>query len=349
MSDAAEKVVEASPEKKKRARRKGDVPVSAEANTAASLAGFLIGVPIAAAGLPTLFRNIGAVILRPEDTARALLTSDAGAGLLVTALLFLIPLALLPAAAVIGMLFIQQGIVVAPDRIKPDLKKISPIAGVGRKFGPQALLEFVKNAAKVVILTATGSVLIFIELQRLASAFALNPIALPPLLLRELVIFLGAAFAVSALFAFADWPLVRAQREKRLRMSTQEAREETKENEGDAQVKSQRRKRAEKIAMTRMLSETRTADVLVTNPTHYAVALRWERDGLHLPRCVAKGTDDLALRLRMVARDAGVPVREDPPTARELFASIDVGDTIRQEHFAAVAAAIRFADRVRAN
>ena len=130
-------------------------------------------------------------------------------------------------------------------------------------------------------------------------------------------------------------------------MSHKEQREETKESEGDPQMKAQRRQRAQKIAMSRMVAETKNADVLIVNPTHYAVALTWSRMGEDLPTCVAKGTDELALRLREAAAEAGVPIRDDPPCARSLHAAVEVGDPIRPEHFKAVAAAIRFADRVR--
>ncbi|MEM1379048.1 MAG: EscU/YscU/HrcU family type III secretion system export apparatus switch protein [Pseudomonadota bacterium] len=345
--DAAEKVIEASPDKKKRARSKGDVPISTEANTAAAMVGFLLATAFAGVSVVSFSGTLRSFFLRPEQVSTALLRGELGTEILQTTLMFILPLAGVPATLVILSLIVQQGIVFAPQRIKPELKKISPVDGFGKKFGPQALIEFLKNASKISLLTAVGGVLLAMEASRLAFLFSVDPVRLPTLLLRELLLFVSASLAISVVFALIDVPLVRAQREKRLRMSEQEARDEAKENDGDSQVKGQRRKRAERIAMSRMLSDVKSADVLIMNPTHFAVALKWERNGPHLPRCVAKGTDDLALRMRALAHDSGVPIRDDPITARALHAAIEVGDPIQPEHFAAVAAAIRFADRIR--
>ena len=159
---------------------------------------------------------------------------------------------------------------------------------------------------------------------------------------------MAITLALSLVFALIDVPFTRARHESRLKMSRQELQDEQKENEGDQNIKAQRRRRAEKIALNSMLKEVKEADVLIVNPTHYAVALKWERNGPHLPRCVAKGTDDVALRLRQAAHTAGVPIREDAPTARSLYRGVGLGEPVCPEHFAVVAAAIRFADRARA-
>lgn len=130
-------------------------------------------------------------------------------------------------------------------------------------------------------------------------------------------------------------------------MSRLELIEEFKEAEGDPHMKGQRRRRAEAIATNRMLAEVPRADVVIVNPTHYAVALRWDRGSRRAPVCVAKGIDDVARRIREVAATAGVPIRSDPPTARAIHASIDIGQEILPDHYAHVAAAIRFAERMR--
>ncbi|GGY43833.1 EscU/YscU/HrcU family type III secretion system export apparatus switch protein [Parvularcula lutaonensis] len=346
--DAAEKIAEASPDKKRRARKKGDVPISQEANTAAAFAGFLVALAVVAPFADDLATELRAFFLRPEPAAAALLGGPLTERLILAGVFFLLPLVVFPAAAVLLSLAVQQGIVFAPNRIKPDINKINPVKGAGKKFGPQALLEFSKNSLKIAVLSAGGAAILWMEVRRIGAAFTAPAQAIPGLLLRELIVFFGLGVAVAALFALIDIPLVRAQREKRLKMSRQEQQDETKESEGDPALKAQRRRRAEKIAMSRMISEVKEADVLITNPTHYAVGLKWDRSGKELPVCIAKGADELALRLRAAAEEAGVPVREDPPCARALHATIEIGDPITSEHFKAVAAAIRFADRVRA-
>ena len=134
---------------------------------------------------------------------------------------------------------------------------------------------------------------------------------------------------------------------RRLRMSFQDLREETKQSEGDPYVKAQRRSRGEAIATNRMLLDVPKADVVIVNPTHYAVALKWSRARGSAPACVAKGEGEVALRIREVAETAGVAVHSDPPTARALHATVEIGREITPEHYRAVAAAIRFADRIR--
>lgn len=343
----AEKVVEASPDRKRRARGKGDVPISQEANTAAAFLGFLVALGACVPFAETFATELRLFSLHPEDASEGLLFGPLTGRVLRSSLAFVLPLTLIPGIAVLIALGAQQSIVFAPSRIKPDLNKISPVKGAGKKFGPQALLEFGKSSIKIILIATVGGGVLAHEASRLALAFEGAPSALPSLLLRELMIFFGLAFGIAALFAVIDIPIVQAQREKRLRTTAQEAKDEQREGEGDPELKAQRRKRAEKIALNRMLTDVKKADVIVVNPTHYAVALSWDRAGESLPICVAKGTDEVALKLRSVAHAAGVPIRDDPPNARSLYATVDTGEPIKPQHFAAVAAAIRFADRVR--
>ncbi|NNU15367.1 flagellar biosynthesis protein FlhB [Parvularcula sp. ZS-1/3] len=346
--DAADKVEPASQGKKERAKKKGDVPVSQEANTAAALAGFVLALAFAAAGAAGFSKLLRGFLLHPEEASTALLEGGMTGKLSVEAMLFLVPLAAVPGIAVILALGLQQSIVFAPQRIKPSIDKISPLKNAGKKFGPQALLEFAKNSLKAVVLSIVSGIFLWIEANRVALQIPEGRNILAVLLMRELLLFVGIAFAVSAVFALIDIPIVRAQREKRLKMSHQETKDERKDSEGDQDLKAKRRMKAQEIANQRMMEDVKTADVLLMNPTHYAVALKWDRSGEDLPKCVAKGTDEVALRLRAAASEAGVPVREDPPSARSLHATVGVGEAIKPEHFAAVAAAIRFADRIRA-
>lgn len=134
---------------------------------------------------------------------------------------------------------------------------------------------------------------------------------------------------------------------RKLRMSFQDMKQEAKSSEGDPYIKAQRRQRGQAIATNRMLLDVPTADVVIVNPTHYAVALKWSRARGSAPVCVAKGEDEIALKIREIAATAGIPVHADPPTARALHATVELGREITPEHYRAVAAAVRFADRMR--
>jgi flagellar biosynthetic protein FlhB len=144
-----------------------------------------------------------------------------------------------------------------------------------------------------------------------------------------------------------DFLWQRAQFLRRQRMSLKELRDESKETEGDPHTKQMRRQKGYDIAMNQMLSDVPDADVIVVNPEHYAVALTWARSDGTAPVCVAKGVDEIASRIREVAIESGVPIYRDPPTARALFATMEIGDEIPVDHYRAIAAAIRFADAIR--
>lgn len=346
--DAAEKVQEASPQKKKRAREKGDSPVSTEANVAAAFAGLVVAVLLSAPMVSGLATELRLFFLRPDEAAVGVLLGELGGRALGAAVAFLLPLVAFPALASLIAIGVQGGIVLAPNKLTPKIDKISPIKGAGKKFGPQGLFEFARSSTKAVALAVAGGFYVVFEAQRLAQAFGMNSAALIQLLFREILVILAIATAFSILFALIDVPFTRSRYEARLKMSRQEMQDEQKENEGDQNIKAQRRRQAEKIALGGMLKDLQTADVLIVNPTHYAVALKWQRSGESLPLCVAKGTDEVALRLREEAHAAGVPIREDAPTARSLYATVPLGMPIKPDHFAVVAAAIRFADRARA-
>jgi len=130
-------------------------------------------------------------------------------------------------------------------------------------------------------------------------------------------------------------------------MSHQEIRDEQKQVEGDPHLKSQRNRKRQDLAENKMIYDVPDADVLIVNPTHYSVALTWSREPGAAPKCVAKGVDSMALTLRRIAQENGVPIRSDPPTARALHATVEIGDEVAPEHYRAVAAAIRFAEAIR--
>ncbi len=162
----------------------------------------------------------------------------------------------------------------------------------------------------------------------------------------KLIFYFGVFQLVLALL---DVPMQRYFHAERLKMTREDLKKEMKQSEGDPQLKQQRRDRGTQITRGEMMKNVETATVIMVNPEHYAVALKWDPDGDKAPICVAKGVDHLAARIREVAQANHVPIYRDPPTARSLYALVEIDEEIRQEHFAAVAAAIQYVDRVRAS
>jgi len=179
------------------------------------------------------------------------------------------------------------------------------------------------------------------------AAMALTPGQVTVTLLQLCISLLGIVLVIAISLGVLDFTWQRAEHMRKNRMSRKELTDETKNAEGDPHMKQQRRQKGVAIAMNQMLSDVPEADVIIVNPTHYAVALKWDRLNPGAPVCVAKGVDLVAARIREIANDAGVPIHSDPPTARALHATVDVGQEISRDHYKAVAAAIRFADRIR--
>jgi flagellar biosynthesis protein FlhB len=345
-ASAQDKSFDPTPSRLERARREGDVAISRELNGAAAYIGLYLAIAGAAASAPMIGDALAALLARPED----FVPFTGGAGLqaiILTAMLPALALLVGPAAGSAAALIVQQSVVMAFPRIKPKLSRLSPIANAKHKFGPDGLMEFARS----------GVVLAFI-LAGLAAAWAGRFEALPgaaytqgkavgALVAVEIALFVAAIAVFTLAVGLVDVLWVRMRHRKRLMMTLEEVKRDAKETEGDPFFKSARRERAKAVATNRMLADVPKASVVVVNPEHYAVALRWDGPKAGPPVCVAKGVDKMAEKIRELASLNGVPIRRDPPTARAIYAVVDVGQEIRREHFAAIAAAIHFAEAVR--
>jgi flagellar biosynthetic protein FlhB len=211
-----------------------------------------------------------------------------------------------------------------------------------RLFGPPALGNFLKGLGKLAII---GAILVFAlwpDHERLAGLpFADERAALA--LSKELVLkLIAVTVAAMSVVAALDYAFARQQWIKRLMMTREEVKRELKETDGDPQIKGRRRQQREARARRRMLKAVKEASVLIMNPTHFAVALKYESGKTAAPLCVAKGLDDIALRLRAAAEEARVPVVENPPLARALYAAVEIDEEIPVEHYEAVAKVIGY-------
>ncbi|MFM2389225.1 MAG: hypothetical protein RLZZ437_780 [Pseudomonadota bacterium] len=349
--DDAEKEHAPSQKRLDDARQRGDFARSPDLVSAAAMAGFvLVLLAIGAQSLSQAGTAAMVMIDRSDDIAVAFRQS--GQMILSTAALSvvapLLPFVLIPMAAVLLMLFATKGFVFSGEKLSPKLSRISPLATAKQKFGPDGLFEFLKSAIKLVLMSLILFYFLDYHMVEILNSLQMSAGIATSLLLGLLVQFVLIAFAVTAVIGGLDfgWQIYRHQ--QRNRMSRKELTDEMKDSEGDPHVKGQRRQRAQDIATNHMLADVRTADVVIVNPTHYAVALKWQRGARTAPICVAKGTDEIAALIRARAAEHGVPIHSDPPTARAIHATVDIGTPIRTEHFKAVAAAIRFAEAMRA-
>jgi flagellar biosynthetic protein FlhB len=349
-TDSADKEHEASPQKLIEARKKGDVPRSADLLTAAGIAGFVLALIGLGGWAVTRTGTAGMVLLDQADRLSHLMVTGAGnplGGLLLgmagppLALVLVSPLLVLAAAIA------TRTLVVAVDRISPKWSRISPVATARHKFGLEGLTEFAKNALKLGLVAAILYRYLAARLDEVLTTVYLAPALSAAVLARLVTEFLFILLLISVALGGVDYLWQVHLHRQRNRMSRKEMMDEYKESEGDPHLKAARRQRAQEVATNRMLADVASADVVVVNPTHYAVALRWDRGKKRAPICVAKGVDEIARVIRARAAEHGVPIHSDPPTARAIHATVELGQEIRVEHYRAVAAAIRFADAMR--
>ena len=332
------------------ARARGEIPKSADLNTAASYAGLLVISLVAGAGLLEQFGKAAMVLLDQSDKLAPLLFAAAPApvfGLTKEFLLASGPIFFLPMAFVLASLIAQRAIHFAPEKLAFKISRISPLSLAKQKFGREGLFEFGKSFAKLFVVAVLLGLLLKLRAPQILATQAVAPAQSVALMLRLLVQLLFLVAIAITVFGGVDYMWQRAQHLRRNMMSRQEMMDEMKDAEGDPHVKQQRRQRGQDLATNQMLLDVASADVIVVNPTHYAVALKWTRKDRSAPICVAKGVDEIAARIREKAAEIGVPIHADPPTARAVYASVQIGQQILPEHYRAVAAAIRFAEAMR--
>jgi flagellar biosynthesis protein FlhB len=333
------------------ARQRGDFARSPDLISAAGLAGFVLAVLAFGKSALEQSGTAAMVVLDRADDLVTTLHADGPVALTSVLLAIVQPLlvfAVLPGTMVLVALFATRGFVFSAEKMAPKLSKISPLATAKQKFGLDGMFEFGKSTVKLGLTSLVLFLFIQHEYDAILASLQLSAGVGVQLLLQQLTIFIIIAFALSLLLGAADfgWQIYRHR--QRNMMSRKELMDEMKDAEGDPHVKGQRRQRAQEIATNRMLADVPTADVIIVNPTHYAVALKWKRGSKTAPVCVAKGVDEIAAQIRARAAESGVPIHRDPPTARAIHATVDLGQPIKSEHFKAVAAAIRFAEAMRA-
>ncbi len=349
--DDAEKSHEPTPQKLQEKRKKGEIARSADLTTAATYGGFLlVGLSIGADTIEQMGSSMAALVGQSGAIADLVFEGSGASGL--SGLMASIGLALLgwyliPAGMGLLSVLAQRSFIVAADKVKPKLSRLDPIANAKKKFGISGLFEFAKSFCKLLFYSILLGFFLTYRIDEMAGAIHAEPHMIGALMLRMVVEFMFVVLVIALLVGAADFLWQRHDFLRQNRMSYRELQEEHKRHEGDPHMKQKRRQKGAEIAGAQMMADVPDADVVIVNPTHYAVALKWSRAPGSAPTCVAKGVDHIALSIRELAEENGVPIRHDPPTARALYATTQIGDEIDSDHYRVVAAAIRFAETLR--
>lgn len=347
--DQSERTEDPTERKLDEALKRGDVAKSQEVNTWFVLTGATLVLLVFGNGMAArlidvfagLFANLGQI---PMDAyslrdifVRVTLAAIAAIGL---------PLVVLVVAAIAGNV-IQHRLVWSVHPITPKASKISPIAGFKRLFSAQSLVNFAKGLAKLAIVSAVMFLIVWPQRDRLDVLMTLDPAMLMATVREMSLVLLAGVVAVMTVVAGLDYAWQRHSWYKRQRMSFRELKEEFRQAEGDPLVRAKIRQVRMERGRRRMIAQVPDATVVVTNPTHFAVALKYER-GMAAPLCVAKGVDQVALKIRQIAAEHDIPIVENPPLARTLHAAVDVDAEIQPEHYKAVAEIIGHVMQVKA-
>ena len=348
--DPVTKTEDPTPNRLSESEKKGQVAKSQEVNhwfmiSAATLLFVLI--------TPTLVTAVRVASTRFLESPHAIATDPGHLIVVLTNLLrelsvvmALIFLALVVAAIAANM--VQHRLLLSGERMRPKLSKLSPMKGLKRIFSLRSLVEFFKSLLKIIIIAAVVAFLVWPDRGFLPQLMTIPVVEQLAIIEHEALVMLAAVVAIMALVGGADLMYQKYEHIKGLRMSKQEVKDEQKQAEGDPIIKARIRSLRMERARKRMMAAVPRADVVVTNPTHYAVALEYKSETMTAPRLLAKGVDSVAKKIREVAAEHEVPVVENPPVARALYATVELDQEIPVEHYKAVAEIIGYMMRLKA-
>lgn len=342
--DDASKTEDATPKKLDEARKKGQVAQSKELNTWIMLLAATLLIGISSGNLFTDFKNYLTIFI---EQPHMMGSGPGGIGAVLVDIsyktigLIAIPLIILFFAALIGP-FAQVGFLIAPEVLKFDFSKVSPLKGFGRLFSMRSVVEFVKGLLKISIIGVVGFTLIYPYMNGIEHTMDQSVIAmlgnLHSMTMRMLIGMLVALLMIS----IADVLYQRWEFGKQMRMTKQEVKDEYKQTEGDPHIKGKLKQLRYEKARQRMMQAVPKADVIITNPTHFSVALKYDTETMDAPTVVAKGVDEVAFRIRELGKEHNVEIVENPPLARSLYADVELDQTIPPELFKAVAEVISY-------
>lgn len=342
--DAEDKTEEPTDRKLSQARDQGNIPTSQEVKIWAGLVGALAIVAMFA---PYMAQDVQRLMLPFIEHPHAFPMEQSDVGQLLAEItvsmikIMILPMMMLMVLAVASAMS-QSGLMFLPDKLTMDFTKLSPMKGIQRIFSGRNLVEFVKSVFKV---GAIGFVIFLVlksHMSEYAGLAALELMAVMEYLRHQVLAMIMIVVLLVFALAAADWFYQRWSFNQQMKMTKQEIKDEHKQAEGDPVVKGRIRQLRFERARQRMMANVPNADVVVTNPTHYAIALKYDPETMTAPLVLAKGVDAVALKIREVAKEHDIPVVENPPLARALYATVDIDEEIPAEHYRAVAELITY-------
>lgn len=348
-NDVGERTEAPTTKRLSEARGKGQVPKSQDLSGVITLFGALIIVAIFAGSLGDLFATLMTNLLGTSD-GEVWMTNDAILPVVKYAF-GAMAIAMIPILIVAGLIaflgqIVQVGFLISAEPIRPKLDKLNPISGIKRIFGKKGLMKTVMSTLKLIAVLVVAYIVIRSQVERLSLLPMMTVVGAMSSVMHAVVILAFSLLALLLFVAIADFIYQRWQHSEDLKMTKQEVKDERRSMEGDPQLKGRRLEMARQFVMQRMGQSVPEADVIITNPTHFSVAIKYDTDTMKAPKVTAKGVDELAFRIRQIARTNDVPVVERPPLARALYWGIEVGQEISSEHYEAVAEILAYVYRV---
>ncbi len=351
MSDQTdtEKTHDPTPKKLEDARKKGEVANSPEMRHATM---FVAAVIITGgAGIWTVDRLIAMFVELWGDASSVPFGSGGDAQVFASSLIIQFAIAIMPLLMILlifalSTIFLQGRPTLALARLKLKWNKLSPLAGLKRIYGKQGLVEFLKTLAKFGLVTCVAVLIIWPYARGIETLVGVSAKTMASSVADLVFKMIQAATLLVVALALLDFAYQRQAFFKKMRMSLKEIRDEHKNAEGDPKIKAKVRAIGMERAKRRMMAQVPEATVIVTNPTHYSIALKYDHGEMAAPILLAKGVDDVAFKIREIATEAGIPIVESPPLARALYASADIDRPIPTEHYSAVAEIIGYVMRL---
>ncbi|RJF85709.1 flagellar biosynthesis protein FlhB [Sphingomonas cavernae] len=347
-SDKDNKTEEPTQKKLDDARAKGDVASAPEMRHAV----MFVAIVAMAGGVGAMaLSSLGAMFVRLWGSADDFAMEPEGAQNLIGGVLVQLGLSLAPVAGLLFgcallTMFLQGRPTLSWSRVSPKWSKLNPMTGLGRLLGKRALVEFAKTLAKFFVICIVAVIVVWPKAVAFDQLIGSDPGAIGQAAVELVYQMIKTVAILVVMLAGFDFVYQRRAYMKKMRMSLQELKDELKQSDGDPKIKAKIRQIRMQRARKRMMAAVPGASVIITNPTHYAVALKYEHGDMAAPIVVAKGVDAVALRIREIAGDNKVPIVESPPLARALYAAVDIDHPIPIEHYAAVAEIIGYVMRL---
>lgn len=347
---AGEKTEKATPKKRQDARKKGQVLKSQDVSAAiALLILFLLLIFLA----PMMFEGLYSFFIQQLtknmliETISADIVMEMYSESITEMAKIVLPIMIVAVVVGIGSNFLQFGFLFTTETLKLDLKKIDPIKGIKKIISVRAIINLLKSILKISLIGAATAIVIIINLDTVLSLAFHSPWDILAIV-AKLVAYMGIAASIMLLvISLFDYIYEKFEYEKQLKMSKQDIKDEYKNAEGDPLIKSKIKQRQREMAMRRMMQEIPNADVVITNPTHYAIALKYDEDSMDAPTIIAKGTDFIAQKIKMIAKENDIVMVENRPLARAMYDQVEIGDQVPEEFFKAVAEILAYVYRIK--